>query len=442
MRPVSNFGLVACTLIGLLITSPSADAAVQCTSQGTNVQGSVRTYQMFQSPAVPHSPVWGWNRLAAGNTEVCQANLFRNQTIFPSNPKVTIPIYESNDVDRSQVTRVVFGVQAKGADSWHYWTNLQNTRNKAWGNNAGFDKSKVSVVVPQFLREVDQQAGAALPTDLYFNSSDWDYAYHYGYGGKALGPPGATGISTFDVADALINWIEARYPNVQRIVMVGHSLGAQFFQRYAITRHDGQSTKARLDYVVANAGSFLYPLKYRPMNVPASCPTFDTWPYGLSATASPSKVPSYVMGDWAKLGRKGLMTRVASRNVHIMLGSEDYASGTEKCEPLVQGSYHLSRGRFYAEAVINATGTTAAYLAAGGNNRFKSSVPRGQAGLPSRWSYDIVPGCAHVQECMYQSDLGVRRIMLDGFSGSSARRRMSAGHSKRAPTFVPEFDEE
>ncbi|KAK0523086.1 hypothetical protein OC842_006263 [Tilletia horrida] len=402
----------------------AAAAAVACSSTITTVQGSVRSYQRVASPSVPHSPQWGWTRLAYGNSEVCLANLLRDVTLFP-NSQATVPIYESNDVNRQTVTRLVLGVQALGADSWHYWSNLANTRNKAWGNNAAFDKSKVSVIVPQFIRQADKDAGAATPTDLWFGPDD------YGYGGYALGPAsvGASAYSTLDVLDALIRWIEARYPNVQRIVLVGHSLGAQLIQRYGLLRRDGQGTRARLDYVIMNAGSYAYPLPARPMAVDvAKCPNYDTWPFGFAVA---SAVPRYAATDLARLGRKGLTTRFAGRNVHILLGSEDYASGTTKCEALVQGSYHLSRGRFYATAIVNATGTQAAYNAAGGNTRFKSSVGRGQAGLPAPWTYDIVSGCAHVQECMYQSDAGVKRLMLDGYA-SSASSSSSSSRRRRA----------
>jgi len=400
---------------GLLLIATALTAAVsaqsQCTSRIVTVQGSVRSYQMADNPEMPHSPEWGWERLAQGNTEVCFANLYRNIKIFPGS-SATVPIYESNDIVPSQVTRVVLGVQAKGADSWHYWTNLANTRNKAWGNNAGFDKSKVSVVVPQFIRQQDKDAGAALSSDIWWNADT------YGYGGSALGPAflGASSISTLDVLDRMIDWIEARYPNVQRIVLAGHSLGAQLIQRYAYLRKDGQPTRTRLDFVIMNPGTWAFPLRTRPRAVNATaCPNFDTWPFGLSASADPATVPPYTRSDLARLGRKGLITRLATRNTHILLGSEDNGSGTDRCEALVQGSSRRLRGRFYVEGVVNATGKRAAYDAAGGRARYASSVPRGQAGLPSKWTYDIVPGCSHDQECMYQSVSGVQRLMLDGF---------------------------
>ncbi|CAD6919862.1 unnamed protein product, partial [Tilletia controversa] len=119
-------------LLALSIGTTAAQAGSGCTTQVNTVKGSVRSYSMVGLPDVPHSQAWGWSRLAAGNTEICLANLLRSERIFPGS-SLTVPIYESNDVDRSQVTRVVLGLQAKGADGWHYWTNLANTRNKAWG---------------------------------------------------------------------------------------------------------------------------------------------------------------------------------------------------------------------------------------------------------------------------------------------------------------------
>ncbi|KAE8215094.1 hypothetical protein CF327_g1607 [Tilletia walkeri] len=417
MRITSSF--VALLGSSLLFAHTAGAQATKCQTPATTVQGSVRPYASVGLPNVAHTPAFGWTRLPAGNTEICLANLLRNEKIFPGNNKLTVPIYESNDVDRSQVTRVVLGVQALGADGWHYWTNLANTRNKAWGNNAAFDKSKVSIVLPQFLRQADKDAGAAIDSDIWWNPDT------YGYGGSAVGPTslGSSGISTLDVLDSTIAWIEARYPKVQRIVLVGHSLGGQLLQRYGLLRHDGQSTRSRLDFIIMNAATYAYPVKARPVPFNASsCPTFDTWPFGF---ASPSSLPPYSAADYGRLGTKGLHTRFATRNVHIALGSNDLGSGTKLCESLAEGNYHLSRGRFYTAALINATGGAAAYTAAGGNNRFKSSVGRGQAGLPAPWTYDIISGCSHSQECMYQSKTGIQRIMLDGFSATASRKRAS-----------------
>ncbi|KAL9939831.1 hypothetical protein V8E36_001648 [Tilletia maclaganii] len=434
MRLSSALLLIASALPLLATAQAQAQAQQQqqqqtCTSTITTVQGSARSYQMVDSPIMPHSQDWGWDRLAEGNTEVCLANLYRNIKIFPGS-SATVPIYESNDVDLSQVTRVILGVQAKGADSWHYWTNLANTRNKAWGNNASFDKGKVSIVVPQFIRQQDKDAGAAVSTDLWFDDAT------YGFGGYAIGgPPGSdpTSISSLDVLDRLIDWIEARYPSVKRIVLVGHSRGAELISRYAYLRHDAQSTKARLDFVFMNAGTYPYSYRWRPVGVNSTdCPDFDTWPWGFAASANPDTIPPYAAADHAKLGRKGLLARFASRNVHLLLGNRDLGGGTGKCEAFAQGKGHWNRGRFFAESVINGTGAKAwaEYNRVGGRERFKSSVEHGQGGLPATWTYDVTT-CSHDQECMYQSDAGIQRIMLDKSAPAPAAAKPARSRSKR-----------
>jgi hypothetical protein len=112
--------------------------------------------------------------------------------------------------------------------------------------------------------------------------------------------------------------------------IVGHIAGGQFVARYAAgTRLQG------LTFIAANAGSYMYLDKTRPVN--GNCPSFNDYRYGLD------KLNSYMSS--------GVAPDYPGRNVIYMLGSLDTkidANLDQGCEARRQGRSRYDRGRnFY-----------------------------------------------------------------------------------------------
>ncbi len=102
-------------------------------------------------------------------------------------------------------------------------------------------------------------------------------------------------VGSFAVVDRLLARLSDRrlFPTLATVVLVGHSAGGQFVQRYAMLgRELGPAAVAGLAvrFVVVNPSSYAYPDRDRPTPAggfapgpAAACPGYDRWKYGLDA---------------------------------------------------------------------------------------------------------------------------------------------------------------
>jgi len=163
------------------------------------------------------------------------------------------------------------------------------------------------------------------------------------------------------VFDALVARLSDRtlFPNLERIVVVGHSGGAQVVQRYAVVGRaedmiaaaglkpvadtaDAQVTPntIRVRYVVANPSSYLYMDESRPV-APERCSQFNHWRYGF---VDPTL---YARADRADNYEK----RYLARRVIYMNGGADndpnHSALDKSCMAESQGANRLARGVAY-----------------------------------------------------------------------------------------------
>jgi len=192
-------------------------------------------------------------------------------------------------------------------------------------------------------------------------------------------------VTSYDVVDQLVEAIATpgRFPNLERIVVTGHSAGGQFTTRYAALTHTPSA--GRLRYVVANPSSYLYLDEARAVDSPcsaggcfaspyvdnASCSAYDQFPYGLEnpygyavGTASPAAT-------------------LVSRDVIFLAGDLDVlanAAGTDmdtSCSANAQGIDRRTRAINYWQYLRTLYGSTA--------------------------PLSIVAGCKHSERCMFGS---------------------------------------
>lgn len=116
--------------------------------------------------------------------------------------------------------------------------------------------------------------------------------------------------------------------------------------RYSVLRK-AQAEPRRIDYVVANPGSWLWMTADRPRRT-TGCSDFDSYKFGVS-----DGLPEYATGA---TDRTSMMGRLASRRVHVLLGSKDNGPGDTSCQAKTQGRTHLERGNNYVEHITKASG--------------------------------------------------------------------------------------
>ncbi len=94
------------------------------------------------------------------------------------------------------------------------------------------------IVAPQFLTRTDRDAYDLPPDVLHWTREGWEG------GDDALGP---RPLSSFEALDAILARLgdRARFPNLSRIVVAGHSGGGQVAQRYAVLSRAGDALARR-----------------------------------------------------------------------------------------------------------------------------------------------------------------------------------------------------
>ncbi|MCK6371752.1 MAG: hypothetical protein L6Q83_10610 [Gammaproteobacteria bacterium] len=163
------------------------------------------------------------------------------------------------------------------------------------------------VIAPEF-----QNSGPG----VYWSTSAWN-----------KGDPSSDSqrVSSFDVLDRMIEMYHG-------VVVVGHSGGGQFVNRYSAgTRLQG------LTYIVANPSSYMYLNKSRPFGSSSTCPYYNEYRYGLED-----------LNDYMQVG---VAPDYANRKVIYMLGDRDTVIDSDldtTCLANRQGRHRYERGlKFY-----------------------------------------------------------------------------------------------
>ncbi|HEX7390017.1 MAG TPA: hypothetical protein VF286_07885, partial [Acidiphilium sp.] len=173
------------------------------------------------------------------------------------------------------------------------------------------------ILAPHFPNEEDAPPHGFAPEMLRWNGTGW-------MGGDAAIAPAP--VSSFAVLDAILARLadRARFPALERILVVGHSGGGQVVQRHAILT----GMDDRLRFIVANPSSYAYFSR-------------DRWKYGMEGR--PDFGTAWPVAE--------LEARYVARDVVYLLGQAD-------CDPdhpaldrsppaMAQGENRLERGRNY-----------------------------------------------------------------------------------------------
>jgi len=233
------------------------------------------------------------------------------------------------------VRRVIIVVHGQGRNGPGYFQSMVNA-----AQSAGV-LSETLIVAPHFLIEEDV-AAHGLANDVAFWSEDgWKQ------GDDSLSTPShpRAGIeSSFDTIFAIQREVRnhTNFPNLTRIVLVGHSAGGQFVQRFAAAG----GPNAHIDrYVVANPSSYLYMDSRRIgfTDTPPLCGNYNSYKYGLD------HLNRYMLSCGAA---NALRAHYEQAHVVYLLGSDDrdpnHPDLDKSCAAAVQGAHRLDRGtRFY-----------------------------------------------------------------------------------------------
>jgi hypothetical protein len=139
-------------------------------------------------------------------------------------------------------TRAIIVLQEAGRDPWNQFDPINQLANPA----------TTHVIAPQFVMAADLDNH---PTLAYWGGWRWG-------GLSDTNAPGAR-VSSYTVVDKMVDALIKMNRNLNTIVMVGHSAGAQFVHRYAVAgsldgkrNYYGNPIKVR--FIVANSSTYMY----------------------------------------------------------------------------------------------------------------------------------------------------------------------------------------
>jgi hypothetical protein len=192
------------------------------------------------------------------------------------------------------------------------------------------------VIAPRFITTDDAPAS----DEPVWTSSGW----RQGDLSSSTGP--LPRISAYAVIDSLVASLgnRARFPRLTRIVIAGHSAGAQLVHRLAATsRSVTLASGTSVQFVAANPSTWLYlsPLRWtgRAFGVPTSvseCADYDDWHYGLQNRNT------YANG----LTATAIQQQLVQRDVTVLLGTADTLTADldVSCGANLQGARRYPRG--------------------------------------------------------------------------------------------------
>ncbi|TQV86303.1 hypothetical protein FKG94_01785 [Exilibacterium tricleocarpae] len=272
-------------------------------------------------------------------------HLFSKQLSLIVDGNARILYYESNqdiDIAGSTIERIIVIVHGASRTNITY----QRVLDAATDHDT---HDETLIFAPQFLTNSDVTENALSPTVLF-----WPNGWRQGH----LSTDNGLGrISSFEVVNQIVKGIVINNPGVDKVVMIGHSAGGQYIQRFAATSRLEQDLKdiiadIQVRYVSANPSSVVYMDNKRRVagttdrfEVPDSsaCADYDDYKYGLS-----DNLNAFVTGIG---GAAQVLAQYPGRELLYLLGENDNdpnsGSLDTSCAANLQGRQRLERGLIF-----------------------------------------------------------------------------------------------
>ncbi len=254
---------------------------------------------------------------------------------FGSNRKMhywrNYPLNKTNP----QITRAVIVVHGNSNTAWDYFNFIVDP---AIGNGVLYN----TLIIAPYFRDDQEPDGSGGQISHPSNHLVWS-SQGWKDGSSSRSNYATPVMSSFSVMDKLIvDKIvgSLRFPNLEEIVLTGHSAGGQFVQRYAAAgrAEDQLASNIRMRYGIANPSSYMWLDNRRWVNgnwaVPSSPANYNNYKYGLAG----------IMGYLSVSNNQQLLPdRFISRDVWVLAGELEQncecgvaatATNTDQCQPV------------------------------------------------------------------------------------------------------------
>jgi hypothetical protein len=225
-----------------------------------------------------------------------------------------------------------------------------------WGEAAVKEAHKddeTLFISPQFTSLKDLDEHNHDDTHLFWSNNSWRIGDESTSSKKRK--MGET-FSSFSLVDSMIAHAcnPKLFPNLQKIIIIGHSAGGQFVSRYAgMTPMPNILRGYKFRFIIMNPSTYLYLDDRRPVKKgdaltfsrpdTTGCSDFNIYPKGFE------KPNPYA----TKIGEATIKEQFLLRDIAFILGGSDVdmkdPSLDKTCSGNLQGRFRLERGQFYYE---------------------------------------------------------------------------------------------
>ena len=268
-----------------------------------------------------------WAQSVCQQSAHCQGRFYLNSSRY-------LPVLQSHPTQhtraQNQIRRAVIVIHGTTRNpTWHFDSMIEGARIEQKLN-------ETLVLAPHFKKTRSKKAEVAWYRENAWRSGDKSTLNSYR-------------ISSFSVMDKIFERLaDKRYfPNLHTIVLIGHSAGGQFSQRYAVGARAPNRIRSdlRVKYVVANPSSYMYLNKMRwnessrKFYEPRTWCRYNTYKYGMR------KRNNYM--DY--YSKRELQNQYQDREVYYYLGTADVEKKylDESCAANYQGKNRYDRGLKY-----------------------------------------------------------------------------------------------
>jgi hypothetical protein len=241
-----------------------------------------------------------------------------------------------------QLIIYIHGARRNGLDYYDWGEAAVKTANK---------DDETLFISPQFTSLKDLEDHKHDDTHLFWANNSWRI------GDESTSSKKRTmseAFSSFSLADSMILRACNRklFPNLKKIIVIGHSAGGQFVSRYAgATPMPNILRGYKFRFIIMNPSTYMYLDDRRPVKTATDltfsrpdttgCSDYNIYPKGME------KLNPYA----SKIGEETIKQQFLTRDIAIILGGSDVdmndSSLDKTCSGNLQGRFRLERGQFY-----------------------------------------------------------------------------------------------
>lgn len=303
----------------------------------------------------------------------------------------TAPIDQRNE----NIQRIVFSIHGVGTNATTYFRHMVRAAEEVPGA-----LERTLIIAPKLMTRSFANDADIGPTDVFWNTSS--QRFWGGQSGSSEQHPREVSISSFEIMDRLLMDLTDPnlFPNLEIIVLAGHSGGGQFTNRYAVSStfhgNPARQQNVHIRYIVAQPSTHVYLSNERvdpesrtrvrfqvpPAEAIEDCPRYDNYGAGFQG-----------LDNWPYLQAvdiEQMRRQYAPRDVvylHGMNDNDPRASALARgCSAMLQGAHRLERGITYFNFIE--------YFYDGEHNHRISFVPRVGHSAGRMWISD--QGLLHI----------------------------------------------